>query len=194
MNNIEEHPLKPFLKPDTKLLMLGSFPPKKERWKMNFYYPNFQNDMWRIYGLCFFEDKDYFLNHDKTLFEPQRIEQFLIDKGIGIGDTVESAIRLKDNASDNDLQVVKATDLRKLLNKVPQCAAIVTTGKKATETLFQTFGIEQKEPKIGTSIDFSFNDRSIRLYRMPSSSRAYPKSLVDKASIYKLMFQDLHLI
>ena len=59
---IETHPLKPFLPQNAKLLMLGSFPPPKTRWKMDFYYPNYQNDMWRIFGLIFFEDKDYFLD------------------------------------------------------------------------------------------------------------------------------------
>ena len=28
---------------------------------MEFYYPNLQNDMWRIYGGVVFGDKDYFL-------------------------------------------------------------------------------------------------------------------------------------
>ena len=55
---IEKHPLKPFLPANAKLLMLGSFPPPKTRWKMDFYYPNFQNDMWKIFGLCFFQDKN----------------------------------------------------------------------------------------------------------------------------------------
>ncbi len=66
MNNfefeIESHPLQPFLPSNAKLLMLGSFPPPKERWKMNFYYPNYQNDMWRIFGYLFFDDKNYFLD------------------------------------------------------------------------------------------------------------------------------------
>lgn len=55
---IETHPLPPFTPPDAKLLMLGSFPPPRVRWKMDFYYPNFQNDMWRIFGLVFFADKE----------------------------------------------------------------------------------------------------------------------------------------
>lgn len=194
MKDIEKHPLDPFISPNTELLMLGTFPPKKERWKMDFYYPNFQNDMWRIYGLCFFNDKDYFLNKERTRFEPQRIEQFLLYKGIGIADTVESAIRLKDNASDKFLQVVEPTDLIELLNKIPQCKAIVTTGQKATEILFQELNIEHQEPKIGTYYEFQFENRSMRLYRMPSSSRAYPKSLTDKATIYQTMFEELNLI
>ena len=46
--NIEEHPLEPFLPANAKLLMLGSFPPQKKRWSMEFFYPNLQNDMWRF--------------------------------------------------------------------------------------------------------------------------------------------------
>ena len=53
----ELHPLEPFFPEGTKLLMLGSFPPARKRWKMEFYYPNFQNDMWRIFGLVFSENK-----------------------------------------------------------------------------------------------------------------------------------------
>lgn len=49
----EKHPLQPFLPQNSKALFLGSFPPSRERWSMDFYYPNFQNDMWRIFGLVF---------------------------------------------------------------------------------------------------------------------------------------------
>ena len=59
---IENHPLEPFLPANARLLMLGSFPPQKKRWSMDFYYPNLINDMWRIVGLLFFNNKDYFLN------------------------------------------------------------------------------------------------------------------------------------
>jgi len=39
-NNIERHPLRPFLPPNARLLMLGSFPPPRKRWCMDFFYPN----------------------------------------------------------------------------------------------------------------------------------------------------------
>mgnify|MGYP001188992102 CR=1 FL=1 len=51
---VETHPFAPFLPEKAKILILGSFPPKKERWSMDFFYPNFNNDMWRIFGLVFF--------------------------------------------------------------------------------------------------------------------------------------------
>ena len=61
----ELHPLGFFLPENTRLLMLGSFPPPKARWSMDFYYPNIQNDMWRILGLIFYGNKDAFLRDKK---------------------------------------------------------------------------------------------------------------------------------
>lgn len=51
MASTELHPLGFFLPNHAKILLLGSFPPPKNRWSMNFYYPNIRNDMWRIMGL-----------------------------------------------------------------------------------------------------------------------------------------------
>ena len=63
--NSELHPLEPFLPGNARILMLGSFPPKRIRWSMEFFYPNLQNDMWRIMGLLFFGDKAHFLADPK---------------------------------------------------------------------------------------------------------------------------------
>ena len=37
--NSERHPLDPFLPSGARLLMLGSFPPQRKRWSMEFFYP-----------------------------------------------------------------------------------------------------------------------------------------------------------
>lgn len=189
---IEKHPLKPFLPAKAKLLMLGSFPPQKKRWSMDFYYPNLNNDMWRIFGILFFDDKDYFLNETRKVFCRERIIDFLNEKGIALFDTASSIRRLQDNASDKFLEVVEATDVTALLRQLPECKAIVTTGQKATDTLRQQFNIE--EPKVGDYSEFIFEGRAMRLYRMPSSSRAYPLALDKKATAYRIMYQDLQIL
>lgn len=189
---IEKHPLEPFLPAKAKLLMLGSFPPQKKRWSMDFYYPNLNNDMWRIFGILFFDDKDYFLNETRKAFCRERIIDFLNEKGIALFDTASSIRRLQDNASDKFLEVVEATDVTALLRQLPECKAIVTTGQKATDTLRQQFNIE--EPKVGDYSEFIFEGRAMRLYRMPSSSRAYPLALAKKATAYRIMYQDLQIL
>lgn len=189
---IEKHPLEPFLPAKAKLLMLGSFPPQKKRWSMEFYYPNLNNDMWRIFGILFFDDKDYFLNETRKAFCRERIIDFLNEKGIALFDTASSIRRLQDNASDKFLEVVEATDVTALLRQLPECKAIVTTGQKATDTLRQQFNVE--EPKVGDYSEFIFEGRAMRLYRMPSSSRAYPLALDKKTTAYRIMYQDLQIL
>ena len=189
---IEKHPLEPFLPAKAKLLMLGSFPPQTKRWSMDFYYPNLNNDMWRIFGILFFDDKDYFLNETRKAFCRERIIDFLNEKGIALFDTASSIRRLQDNASDKFLEVVEATDVTALLRQLPECKAIVTTGQKATDTLRQQFNVE--EPKVGDYSEFIFEGRAMRLYRMPSSSRAYPLALDKKATAYRIMYQDLQIL
>ncbi|RZG72794.1 uracil-DNA glycosylase family protein [Acinetobacter sp. WCHAc060025] len=191
---IETHPLQPFLPQNAKLLMLGSFPPPKTRWKMDFYYPNYQNDMWRIFGLIFFNDKDYFLDLPNKNFKEQLIRDFLNQKGIAIFDTAYQVIRLKGNASDKFLQIETPTNLKLLLDQMPECHSIMTTGDKATDTLILSMPDGTEKPQIGHSVQTVFDDRAVTLFRMPSSSRAYPLALDKKAEAYNSLFKEIGLL
>ena len=189
---IEKHPLKPFLRKEARVLMLGSFPPPQHRWSMNFFYPNLNNDMWRILGLIFYRDKQYFCTENHRSFKKEEIKKFLIKNRIALFDVASAIKRLKNNASDQFLEIIEPTDIKGLLQEIPQCNTLVTTGKKATETLQTQFGI--KEPKMGSFVSFQYNEREIKLYRMPSSSRAYPLSLEKKAQVYQKMFNEIGLL
>lgn len=197
---IEKHPLEPFLPEGARILMLGSFPPKRERWSMDFFYPNWINDMWRIWGLIFFSDKDHFVarSEDGSIlkkFDREKCMEFASGKGIAMYDTASEVRRLKDNASDKFLEVVVPTDLNALLEKIPECRAIVTTGQKATDVIVEKFGCE--EPSVGDWTDCRIpgtDERSVRFWRMPSSSRAYPLPLEKKAEYYRKMFVTEHIL
>ena len=97
--NSELHPLEPFLPANARILMLGSFPPKRIRWSMDFFYPNLQNDMWRIVGYLAAGDKSHFLMPGGRKFDKERIEAFCRERGIAVYDSAVEVIRLKDNAS-----------------------------------------------------------------------------------------------
>ena len=116
---IETHPFEPWLPSNARLLLLGTFPPAPKRWCMEWYYPNYTNDMWRIFGHVFFGDKQYFVNEaDRTY----------------------------------------------------------------------------KLDLLGDHKEFRFGQRVIRLYREPSSSRAYPMKVEKKAEYYRRMFEELDLL
>jgi G:T/U-mismatch repair DNA glycosylase len=192
LQTIERHPLMPFLPKDAKLLMLGSFPPQKKRWSMDFYYPNLNNDMWRVKGLIFFGEKNYFVDTAHKVFCKERIVDFVTEKGIALFDTATVVRRLKDNAADQFLEIVEATDICALLQQLPDCKAVAVTGQKAMDTLRQQLQVE--EPSVGKSAEFVFETRPMRLFRMPSTSRAYPLKLERKAEMYETMLKTIEII
>lgn len=184
----EKHPLEPFLPEGAKVLMLGTFPPKRNRWSMDFYYPNFQNDMWRIMGLVFYGDKGHFLMPDAKRFDKPMIEKFCHEKGIALSDTAQEVVRHKDNASDKFLEITRPRDMQALLEKIPSCRVVVTTGEKAAATFASIAGCAV--PAVGGWVEAVVGGRKISFYRMPSSSRAYPVAVEKKAEFYNKMFRD----
>ena len=193
-DGVEYHPLRPFLPERAKVLFLGSFPPQRKRWCMDFYYPNFINDHWRIEGQIFYGDKNHFVDLEAKRFKIDEIVAFCEEKGLAFFDTSTAIRRLQDNASDKFLEVVEPTDIPALLKRLPHLRAIVTTGEKATETICRTMGI-MDVPKVNTSVGITntnstnlTNGGGLLLYRLPSSSRAYPLSFDKKVACYRDMF------
>ncbi|WP_227672240.1 MULTISPECIES: DNA glycosylase [Psychrobacter] len=201
---IETHPFGPVLPPDATVMMMGSFPPTADKWAMRFHYPNFHNDMWRIYGRVFFDNADYFRVGDEKRFDPERIRAFLFERGIASCPTVVQAVRETGNASDKNLTVVTTVDLDNILPQVPKVNALFTTGGKATEVLLNllpTPPLKSKYPKTNQNIDYPYQWHDVEqgyiaeqvndliLYRLPSTSRAYPLALDKKVAAYKEFFK-----
>ena len=189
-HEIELRPFPPFLPPNTTVLMMGSFPPAAEKRAMEFHYPNFQNDMWRVYGLVFFGDAMHFQRVGEKAFDAKKIKAFLAERGIGSCPGVRRAIRTHGNASDAYLKVVETVELPEILEKIPQCRRICTTGGKATEILLALLETEvrAKDFKTGTTITACCGDRDLLVTRLPSTSRAYPMKLEKKAEAYRKFF------
>ena len=189
---IEQHPLTPFIPEGCRLMMFGSFPPPIDKWSMEFFYPNWINDMWRIMGIVFQCDAHYFELPQAKCFDRQKIVDFCHTKGIGLYDTATKVRRLEGNASDKFLEVVEPTDIASLLNQAPTCDIIVTTGEKASDIIAEQFACAK--PKIGDYTEMKFNNRVLLFYRMPSSSRAYPLALKKKAEYYERLFSACGLL
>ena len=191
MTEIERHSLQPFLPPNARLLMLGSFPPPKRRWAMDFFYPNFSNQMWQIFGSVFYGDANRLIDKDTHTFKQSDIQALLEERGIAIYDTACAVRRLSGNASDKDLEIVEKTDIPALLSKIPLCHDIVCTGQKSFSVLTEDYGVPV--PAMGSYNEFTLAGREMHLWRMPSSSRAYPMKLEEKAQYYREMMQRIGL-
>lgn len=202
--DVETHPFEPVLPPNATIMMMGTFPPTADKWAMSFHYPNFYNDMWRIYGRVFFDDADYFRVDDEKRFDPERIRDFMFERGIASCPTVKQAIRETGNASDKNLTVITPVDLEVILPQVPKVETLFTTGGKATEVLLNLLSepiAKSKYPKTNQSMDYPYQWQStdnqkadvnnLTLYRLPSTSRAYPLSLDKKVAAYKAFFEKM---
>lgn len=190
----EFHPFEPWLPADAKMLMCGTFPPPKARWTMDFYYPNFINDMWRIFGIIMHFDKNYYVDLANKTFRLDAIKEMLIEHGIALSDTGREVIRTRGNASDKYLEIIKPIDLKGTLEKIPQCFSIVTTGEKAAAVIAEATGTIVPRTGEKVTVTIPGTRRQLTHWRMPSTSRAYPLPLEKKAEFYRCMLLDCHII
>lgn len=190
---VEHHPWQPFVPDGAKLLIMGTFPPGQHRWSMEFYYPNRTNDFWFMMGLLFAGNKDAFYDRPKRQFRLDAIKMLLTERGIALSDTARTVRRLKGNASDKYLEILEPVPLYDMLSSMPACHTVATTGEKAagviasvTSTPVPAQGemVVARPPEI-----LSTCPDGLEIWRMPSTSRAYPLPLQAKADTYGRMFR-----
>lgn len=150
------------------------------------------NDMWRIFGKIFYDNKDCFFDKGKKKINKEGIQQMLKDYKIGIGETATEVIRLKNNASDKFLQIVTPVNLQKLFTNAPACQIIATTGEKAASVIAEL--TDTRIPKMGEHISCTALltdgvERKFIHWRLPSTSRAYPMAFEKKMDYYIQLFK-----
>ncbi len=186
---IETHPWEPFIPEGAKILIMGTFPPGEHRWSMDFYYPNPTNDFWRIMGLIFLGSPEALYLPGTRRFDEEAIRRLMSEKRIALNDTARRIRRLQGNASDKFLEILEPVPLYDLLGSMPCCHAVATTGQKAAEVVADITGTEV--PKMGAMVD---GNDGLEIWRMPSSSRAYPMKLEKKAEYYRIMLSHLGIV
>lgn len=186
---LEKHPFPPFTPPGARVLVMGTFPPGEHRWSMNFYYPNPINDYWRICGLLFLGDKNALYDADHKCFREEECRRLMEEKHIAMNDTGREVRRLKGNASDKFLEIVTPVPLYDLLAEMPECHTLATTGEKAAQIIAQI--TNTSVPKMGEMVESA---DGLRIWRMPSTSRAYPMKLEKKAEFYAELFRSVGIL
>lgn len=183
---LETHPWEPFIPEGAKVLIMGTFPPQPKRWSMDFYYPNRTNDFWKIMGLIFMGNQHALFDSTGKKFDLGAIKKLMTEHHIALNDTGHRVRRLKDNASDKFLEIVEPVNLQTLLDRMPDCKALATTGEKAAGVIAELTGTPI--PKIG---EYVTTPSGISIWRMPSTSRAYPLAVDKKAEYYAKLFRHL---
>ncbi len=186
---IETHPWPPFIPEGARVLIMGTFPPGEHRWSMDFYYPNRTNDFWYMMGLIFTGSREGLLRSGSRDFDLDAIKALLTDKGIALSDTGRKVRRLKGNASDKYLEILEPAPLHELLGKMPMCHTVATTGEKAAGVVAALTSTEI--PRMGCMVKSA---SGLDIWRMPSTSRAYPLALDKKAAHYATLFRSAGIL
>ncbi|MDE5935492.1 MAG: uracil-DNA glycosylase family protein [Muribaculaceae bacterium] len=184
---VYSHPWEPFVPAGARILMMGTFPPGDHRWAMDFYYPNPTNDFWKMMGIVFCNAAGVLYDSSSRTYRLDEIKRLLTERHIAMHDTAHKVIRLKGNASDKFLQIVEPTDLAALLSRGPEITAVCTTGEKAADVIAELTG--SVRPRMGEMSKGVCAGRRLHIWRMPSTSRAYPLKVEKKAEYYRRMFE-----
>ena len=186
---IESHPWEPFVPANARVLVMGTFPPQPKRWAMDFYYPNRTNDFWPMMGLIFFGDREALRLPGTKDFDVVAIKRLLNEKGIALNDTGRRVRRLMGNASDKFLEIVEPVPLYDVLALMPLCKAVATTGGKAAGVIAEITSTPL--PKMGEHV---IATDGLDIWRMPSTSRAFPMKLEAKAEYYARLFRSVGIL
>ncbi|AXO80158.1 uracil-DNA glycosylase family protein [Olleya aquimaris] len=125
-----KHPYAPFIKDDTKKLIVGTLPPPRfttgellEK-DVDFCYGSYYNSLW----LYIDKIHDLGLLYDNSQEAIDQRKQFLIAHKIGVCDIVDSAQREKVDASDLGMLNIKLRDVIGYLKQYPSIDTLLFTG------------------------------------------------------------------
>jgi len=112
------HPIPPFYRPDSRILILGSFPSVKSR-EQGFFYGHKQNRFWKTLALVFGAETPVTVGEKK---------EFLAAHGIALWDVVRSCVIT--GSADSKITDVTANDIAPILRDA-DIEKIFVNGKKA---------------------------------------------------------------
>jgi G:T/U-mismatch repair DNA glycosylase len=124
------HPYEPFIPKNSTKLIVGTLPPPRftvgelKPDDVNFCYGSRDGLLWPILDRLF----DLNLKYENTQAAVDQRKQFLIKRGIGICDVVQSSRRIKIDASDLGMKEVELRDLIGVLRKNPFIKTLLFTG------------------------------------------------------------------
>ena len=128
------HGFPPFIRPDSRILVLGSFPSVKSR-EQGFYYGHPQNRFWKTLAAVFGEPVPSTIPEKKSLLARHRIALWDMAAECEIEGSMDSALRN-----------VRVVDLAPLLRRAP-IRRIILNGRKA-EALFLAHGPRGAPPAL----------------------------------------------
>ena len=123
--------------PCMKTLILGSFPPHRDKWDYPFYYPNSQNRFWGILAQL----AELPLQHTKHDPSASVAERKAIMERLCVGiQNIGARIRRKGKSSlDTDIEIIGFQDILANIRRHPELRRILLPGYSAKHSTYSGF-------------------------------------------------------
>lgn len=194
--NIEIHPDWYFDIPVMKTLILGSFPPHESKRDYPFYYPNKQNNFWKILAQLNNVPLKYFSGNDAV----KERQHLMIELKTGVQNMGKQIVRIGTSARDADITIVEFQDVLSIINKHQELERIIIAGYSAENSTYRTFlkyldslNIKYTLPqavKPSESFTVFVDDRKIKCFITNSTSTATRIKFTDLVSQFRMAFFD----
>jgi G:T/U-mismatch repair DNA glycosylase len=172
----ETHPWKWYVPPNSQILIIGTFPPVKEKWSYHFFYPNKLNLFWPIMSRMANRPLIY-ISGEAAVDERKQILESLKVAITDMGFEIER----RDNSSrDENLTPIQYMNIFKILRENVSINKIIFTSSSGAVNASKWFvnylsikNINLKFPKGSKPLksEFQFGGRSIQLVILYSPSR-----------------------
>lgn len=189
------HPYEPFIKSNTKKIIVGTLPPPRfctKEYKENdvdFCYGSQDGLLWKSLDVIF----DLNLEYKNTKEEIKKRKDFLISNNIGVCDIVNTCKREKVDASDIGMSDIELRDILGYLKKFKAIETIIFTGgnsKNGPEYFLrqilkkENIEFKQVSKEIPKVHSFIFDNREIQTISLTSPSNAANR-FIGSNSFYK---------
>ena len=166
------HPYPFFIPENSTKIIVGTLPPprftigKLKKGDVNFCYGSRDGQLWPILDRIFSLN----LKFETTSEAIEQRKQFLMNRGVGICDIVQSARREKIDASDLGLKEVELRNLVAILQEHPKVNALLFMGGNSKNGPEYFFRRHLKDYKLALSLVSNEVPR-IHSFQLPESNR-----------------------
>lgn len=193
--NTETHPDWYFDIPVMKVLILGSFPPHESKRDYPFYYPNKQNNFWKILAQLNSTPLNYFSGQEAV----KERQQLMLDLKVGVQNLGRKIARKGLSSRDTDIVISEFQDVLSIIRNHPELKKILIAGYSAENSTYRAFlkyldslNIKYTFPKVvqpNESFHVFIDDRRIQcLITNSTSTAARIKFEILVEQFYKALF------
>lgn len=186
--------LAPLVSPQTRLLILGSFPGVVSLQTQR-YYGHPQNHFWPVLEAI------YSCSPTKTGASSYEIRSnWLLSKGLGVWDVYASCTR--EGSLDSQIRGAVLNDFSSLMLQCPNLQAVAHNGgesfrhSKRVEESMQGCAVQREgNSNVTSNVNSNVNSRAPQFYKLPSTSRANASwSFERKLAAWREVFEKHGLI